>query len=170
MARDRTFLRLIFVLGLALCAALAGAVEPDDDQEIELERSVTLQLVLLDVEFPPSGLTEAIARFRVASSGEYRGSMFSMAYDYSRPVRMLSWDVHDIAGKKRIGGAMIRSQSLGEWEALFPMGSDRPFETLNVRLIQYDLNGDEKKRRWHFIRIDAIGSGELPPPEKEPES
>lgn len=156
--------RALSVCGLLLCATPIGAVAPQPEQEIELERSRTLRLELLEVEFPPIGLTEAIARFRIAS-GEYRGALLSLAYDYSRPIRILSWDVHDAGGGQRIGGAEMRTQRFDEWEALFPAGSDRPFETLNVRLTQHDLNEDEQNRRWHFVRIEAIGPDELPPPE-----
>jgi len=163
---DRRLIRYLFVCGLVLCPLLLLAADSGDEEEIELERFRTLGLELLNVEFPPSGLTEAIARYRI-SGGEFRGATLSLAYDYSRPIRLLSWDVHEVSGVKRIGGAMIRSQTFGQWEALFPPGADRPFDTLNVRLVQYDLNEDEKKRRWHFIRIDAIGPGELPPPEVE---
>jgi hypothetical protein len=169
VAIDQPFLRYLFACGLILCPLLSLAVVPDDEEEeIELERFRTLGLELLNVEFPPSGLTEAIARYRI-SGGEFRGATLSLAYDYSRPIRLLSWDVHEVSGVKRIGGAKIRSQTFGQWESLFPPGADRPFQTLNVRLVQFDLNEDEKKRRWHFIRIDAIGPDELPPPEKVPE-
>ncbi len=128
--------------------------ETGEDDEIELERPIDLAATLVGVEvLPRSG--RSIARFRVLE-GEYRGALFSFAYDYSRPVRLRSWDVHDESGYRRIGGARVTELPLGQWDYLLVPGSHRPVEKILLTLLQHDLNEDEEQRRWHFKELVSI--------------
>jgi hypothetical protein len=149
-------------LGLAVCLLVASSglvraetVETDDDKDLVVERTVELQVQLLGVETLPLPGSTAIARFRIRD-GEYRGSLFSLAYDYSRPVRVRSWDVHEPSGYRRIGGARVTEPPLGQWDELFRPGSHKPVDTIVMTLVQTDLNEDEEDRRWHFTSIESI--------------
>jgi len=155
---------------LLLGAALGQTAATDEDgEEIEVERTVTFDVRLLDVERVPVPGSLAIARYRVMS-GSYRGATFSLAYDYERPVRLRSWDVHDASGYQRIGGARIRDAAPGQWDALLLPDSYLPVEEMTLTLIQHDLNEDEENRRWHFTAIESIvlpGLGMIFGPEPE---
>jgi hypothetical protein len=140
---------------VALCGFAHGQTEDDEEEDIELERAVELEARLIGVERVPTLQATAIARYRIVD-GEYRGSTFTLAYVYERPVRLRSWDVHDPSGYRRIGGAQVTEPPLGQWDALIPPGSHEPVETLYLTLIQHDLNEDEEDRRWHFKAIESI--------------
>ena len=140
---------------VAFCGLAQGQTEDDEEDDIELERAVELEARLIAVERVPKLEATAIARFRIVD-GEYRGSTFTLAYVYERPVRLRSWDVHDPSGYRRIGGARVTEPPLGQWDALIPPGSDEPVETLYLTLIQHDLNEDEEDRRWYFKAIESI--------------
>ena len=128
----------------------------DEEDEIELERTIDLEATLVGVEaVPRSG--RAIARFRILE-GEYSGALFSFAYDYSRPVRLRSWDVHNESGYRRIGGARVTELPLGQWDYLLVPGSHRPVGKILLTLLQHDLNEDEEQRRWHFKELVSIAS------------
>lgn len=138
-----------------LCGFAFGQTDDDEEEEIELERTVELEARLIGVERVPKLEATAIARYRIVD-GEYRGSTLTLAYVYERPVRLRSWDVHDPSGYHRIGGARVTEPPLGQWDALIPPGSQAPVETLHLTLIQHDLNEDEEDRRWHFKAIESI--------------
>jgi hypothetical protein len=80
----------------------------------------------------------------------------SLAYDYSRPVRLRSWDVHDASGNRRIGGARVIEPALGQWDALIRPDSHEPVDTIDLKLTQTDLDEDEQDHRWHFTSIESI--------------
>ena len=153
------FLAAVSLVALGPCHAetetAAGVeLETDDEDEIELERMIDLVATLVGVEaVPKSG--RAIARFRILE-GEYSGAMFSFAYDYSRPIRLRSWDVHDESGYRRIGGARVTELPLGQWDYLLVPGSRRPVGRILLTLLQHDLNEDEEQRRWHFKQLVSI--------------
>lgn len=147
--------------GLVVClllpfSGLAHAQTADDEEEeIEVERTVELEAELIGVERVPTLEASSIARFRILD-GEYRGSTFTLAYVHERPVRLRSWDVHDPSGYRRIGGARVTEPALGQWDALLRPGTHEPVHTLSLTLIQHDLNEDEADRRWHFTAIESI--------------
>jgi hypothetical protein len=159
--------RLTVVLCLLLFSCWAWSAEEDD--EIELERTVYLSAELLDVRRVPSQETRAVARFRV-TRGSYRGSIISLAYDFAFPVRLRSWDIHDQA-YKRIGGARVTEPGNGRWDLLSRDGGPQPVRAIELQLVQHDLNEDEERRRWHFKRIEALWrlGDPRPPVEEEPE-
>ena len=128
--------------------------DKDEDDEIELERAIDLAATLVGVETLP-GSGRSIARFRILE-GEYRGALFSFAYDDSRPIRLRSWDVHDESGYRRIGGARVTELPLGQWDYLLVPGSRRPVGKILLTLMQHDLNEDEEQRRWHFKELVSI--------------
>ncbi len=141
---------LPFLFGPALAQA---DLEPDED-ELEVERTIDLQATLVGVEsLPKDG--RAIARFRILD-GEYAGALFSFSYDYSRPVRLRSWDMHNESGYRRIGGARVTELPLGQWDYLLVPRSRRPVKTIDLTLLQHDLNEDEEQRRWHFKTLVSI--------------
>ena len=144
--------RLTVALCLLLLPCWVGAAEEDD--EIDLERTVHLTAELVDVRRVPAQETRAIARFRVTQGG-YRGATLSLAYDFAFPVRLRSWDVHNQA-YQRIGGARVTEPGDGRWDLLSRDGGPEPVREIKLRLVQHDLNEDEKRRRWHFKRIEAI--------------
>jgi hypothetical protein len=155
-----TWARSWLVAGLALCLSLglspaALGREEGDEEEIELERTLTLEARLLGVETVPVPGSIAIARFRLVGGG-YDGSILSLAYDYARPVRLRSWDVHDASGYHRIGGAVVTEPAVGQWDHLLREDSHQPVHGLVLTLTQHDLHEDEKDRRWHFTRIESI--------------
>ena len=129
--------------------------EDTDDEEIEVERILEIEVRLIGVEKMPRPESRAIARFRVLD-GEYQGAIFSLAYDYTRPIQLRSWNVHEPSGYRRIGGARVDEPPLGQWDELFRRGSHEPVETIFMSLIQTDLNEDEEDRRWHFTAIESI--------------
>ncbi len=156
-----TLLLLCVCLAACLGPALGQAEDPaemqadeDEDDELEVERTIDLQATLVGVEFLPKD-GRAIARFRILD-GEYAGALFSFSYDYSRPVRLRSWDVHNESGFRRIGGARVTELPLGQWDYVLAPGSLRPVRTINLTLLQYDLNEDEEERRWHFKTLLSI--------------
>lgn len=135
-------------------AAAGPETDDNEDDEIELERTIDLEATLVGVEdLPREG--RAIARFRVVDE-EYGGALFSFSYDYSLPVRLLSWDMHNESGYRRIGGAHVAELPLGQWDYLLLPGSHDPVGTVYVTLLQYDLNQDEEERRWHFKELVSI--------------
>ena len=154
---------LLLGLCLAVCpsapcgpaqAQTENETETDEEDEIEVERTIELQATLVGVEALPQN-DRTIARFRILD-GEYAGALFSFAYDYSRPVRLRSWDVHNESGYRRIGGARVTELPLGQWDYILMPGARRPVRTINLTLTQYDLNEDEEKRRWHFKTLESI--------------
>ena len=146
---------LPFLFGPALAQAQDPAeTEADEDDELEVERTIDLQATLVGVESVPKD-GRAIARFRILD-GEYAGALFSFSYDYSRPVRLRSWDMHNESGYRRIGGARVTELPLGQWDYVLVPGSRRPVRTINLTLMQYDLNEDEEQRRWHFKTLVSI--------------
>lgn len=152
-------------IGLWAATAAPAPLDEQDDEELIVERTVTLEAELVAVERPPVLEFRAIGRFRVRD-GEYRGCLLSLAYDYSRPVRLRSWHVHDPSGHRRIGGARVREPALGQWDALLLPGSHQPVDAIVLSLIQTDLNEDEEQRRWHFTAIESIAP--LHPVERQP--
>ena len=147
----------LYLLSLLLLPlpALAEQRQDDDNEEIELERTVELQARLISVERVPTRDTTVIARFRV-TEGEYRGATFSLSYDYMPPVQLRSWDMHDVSGYRRLGGARFSEPPSGQWDGLLRPGSYEPVETVSLSLVQHDLNEDEEDRRWHSKRIETI--------------
>ena len=146
---------LLILLLLLSLPALAEQTQDDDDEEIELERIVELRARLISVERVPTRETTVIARFRV-TDGEYRGATFSLAYDFMPPVQLRSWDMHDAAGYRRLGGARFSDPPTGQWDDLLRPGSYEPVETIFLSLVQHDLNEDEEDRRWHSKGIETI--------------
>jgi hypothetical protein len=159
MLLSGVFFAAVSLVAVGPCYAeteTAAEVEPetDEEDEIELERTIDLQATLVGVEaVPRSG--RAIARFRILE-GEYSGALFSFAYDYSRPIRLRSWDVHNESGYRRIGGARVKELPLGQWDYLLVPGSRRPVGEILLTLLQHDLNEDEEQRRWHFKELVSI--------------
>jgi len=157
-------------VGLLLWALLGfgppvlGQPPDGEEDEIDLERTVTIEARLLGVERVPMPGSIAIARFSVVGGG-YDGSMLSLAYDYTRPVRLRSWDVHDASGFHRTGGARVTEPAVGQWDDLLRPDSHEPVHTLVLTMIQHDLNEDEKRRRWHFKTIESIEPRFPRPPE-----
>jgi hypothetical protein len=151
----RSLCLLFLPLLLLPLPALAEEAQDDGDEEIELERIVELQARLISVERVPTRDTTVIARFRV-TNGEYRGATFSLAYDFMPPVQLRSWDLHDVSGYRRLGGARFTELPTGQWDELLRPGSYEPVETVFLSLVQHDLNEDEEDRRWHSKRIEAI--------------
>ncbi len=156
-----TLLLLCMCLAACFGPALAQAEDPaeaapdeDKDDELEVERTIDLQASLVGVEWLPKD-GRAIARFRILD-GEYAGALFSFSYDYSRPVRLRTWDVHNESGFRRIGGARVAQLPLGQWDYILVPGSRRPVRRVNLTLVQYDLNQDEERRRWHFKTLLSI--------------
>jgi len=152
--KTRFVLCLLLLLLLQPLPILAEETQ-DDDEEIELERTVELQARLISVERVPTRDTTVIARFRV-TDGEYRGATFSLAYDFMPPVQLRSWDIHDVSGYRRLGGARFSEPPIGQWDELLRPGSYEPVEIVFVSLVQHDLNEDEEDRRWHAKRIETI--------------
>ncbi len=150
------FTRIVLLIGVCLVASplLAAPEATGEEDEIELERTLDLQASLIEVEELPTH-DRTIARFRILD-GEYRGAMFSFAYDKARPVRLRSWDVHDESGFKRIGGARVEELPLGQWDYLLLPRSHRPVRRIHLSLVQYDLNRDDEDRRWHFRQLLSI--------------
>lgn len=143
---------LLLAIGGGIARGQAGG---DAEKEIDLERTVTIEARLLGVEKVPVRGSIAVARFRF-EGGAYRGSTLGLAYDYSRPVRLRSWDIHDASGYRRIGGAEVRESAVGRWDALLRPGSHEPVNAIVLMLTQHDLNEDEERRRWHFKAIESI--------------
>jgi hypothetical protein len=155
-----TFPYVLLVCCLVLaCSTVVVAQTEDtdetDDEEIEIERVLEIEIRLIGVEKMPRPESTAIARFRVLG-GEYQGAIFSLAYDYTRPIQLRSWNVHEPSGYRRIGGNRVDEPRLGQWDELFRLGSHEPVETIFMSLIQTDLNEDEEDRRWHFTAIESI--------------
>jgi len=161
MDLSHTYKRIVMAACLlTLCGLAVGqtGMNPDEEEELVVERPVDLELRLIDVERLPTDDSRRIARFRVLG-GPYRGAFVSLAYETGRPVRVRSWNVHEPSGYKRIGGAREFEPAIGQWDDLLRPDSDgEPVETLFLTTTQFDLNEDEEDRRWHFTAIDSLQS------------
>jgi hypothetical protein len=146
-------LGLLAALGAGPAAAQtadAPVGEPEPGQ-----RSVSMVVALITADPLPVPGSRAVARFRVVD-GEFRGALFSLAYDFERPVRLRSWDVHDASGFHRIGGARFVEPPTGQWDALLIPGSPTPVAVLEVTLVQTRLFPEERRERWHFTKLESI--------------